>query len=95
MLARAFAGPGENWMLKDLGCGECNLANTDYGVDGGVTFADNIPDNLNANVVVDGAQALAHAPGDLPACDIYVAGCHKWQFRPGERPRFNPSSYGS
>ncbi|HYT87565.1 MAG TPA: aminotransferase class V-fold PLP-dependent enzyme [Gemmataceae bacterium] len=29
-------------------------------------------------VVVDGAQALAHVPGDLPACDVYLAGCHKW-----------------
>lgn len=29
-------------------------------------------------VVVDGAQALAHLPADLPPCDIYLAGCHKW-----------------
>src|SRR4051812_9013903 len=24
VLARAFAGPGENWMLKDLVCRKCN-----------------------------------------------------------------------
>ena len=29
-------------------------------------------------IVVDGAQALAHVPGDIPACDVYLAGCHKW-----------------
>jgi hypothetical protein len=29
-------------------------------------------------VVVDGAQALAHLPPGLPACDVYLAGCHKW-----------------
>jgi hypothetical protein len=47
-------------------------------------------------VVVDGAQALAHLPADLPPCDVYLAGCHKWlgaghplglavQPRPGSR----------
>ena len=29
-------------------------------------------------VVIDGAQALGHAPFDLAGCDIYLAGCHKW-----------------
>jgi hypothetical protein len=29
-------------------------------------------------VVVDGSQALAHVPGEFPACDVYLAGCHKW-----------------
>lgn len=29
-------------------------------------------------IVVDGAQALAHLPPGLPACDVYLAGCHKW-----------------
>jgi hypothetical protein len=30
VLARAFAGPGENWMLKDLVCGECNKLFSTY-----------------------------------------------------------------
>ena len=29
-------------------------------------------------VVIDGAQALGHAPFDLGGCDVYLAGCHKW-----------------
>ncbi len=31
-------------------------------------------------VVVDGAQAFGHVPGDLADgwCDLYLAGCHKW-----------------
>ncbi len=30
VLARAFAGPGENWMLKDFVCGECNKLFSTY-----------------------------------------------------------------
>jgi hypothetical protein len=30
VLARAFAGPGENWMLKDLVCGDCNKLFSTY-----------------------------------------------------------------
>ena len=29
-------------------------------------------------IVVDGAQALAHLPTDMPVCDVYLSGCHKW-----------------
>jgi hypothetical protein len=29
-------------------------------------------------IVVDGAQALAHVPANIPVCDVYLAGCHKW-----------------
>lgn len=40
-----------------VGCGFCtqqDKAFVNYGVDGGVTFADNVPDTLDANVIVDG-----------------------------------------
>jgi hypothetical protein len=36
------------------------------------------PDERPRLVVVDGAQALGHAPFDPGVCDIFLAGCHKW-----------------
>jgi filamentous hemagglutinin len=40
-----------------IGCSDCTTSNlkfADYGVDGGVTFANDVSDNLNGNVILDG-----------------------------------------
>ena len=40
-----------------VGCGDCtttNLKFPNYGLVGGVTFADDLPDDLNGNVILDG-----------------------------------------
>jgi filamentous hemagglutinin len=64
MLAQTVDGPYQRTAASlpsggtlDVGCAACTTANVqipDYGVDGGISFANNLSDTLVGNVVVDG-----------------------------------------